>query len=159
MPRKVIPSNHGWDLIVDGNHLVIEGARATAFGGAADPQDDGSTASGYPTHGHPSLLGVALPMRGYGVASLRNSPIPKMPFGIHSNGTSNPDGAFVILEDPDTGVKSPALPVIDLGPSLYTGHAVDLTVAAARLFRPLASATNFYAKLDVTILNGAKYLI
>jgi hypothetical protein len=158
MQRTIIPSNHGWDVEVDGNDLYIGGARATAFGGANDPQDDGQTASGYPTHGHPLLLGVALPMRHDGIASLRGSPIPRMPFGIHPDGSDNPDGAHVILHDPVANITSPLIPVIDLGPSLYTGHAVDLTVAAARLFNPIATASNFYRHLDVTIINGAKYI-
>ena len=158
MPNKVYPSGHGWSVEVDGADLLIRGARATAFGGSSDPQDDGATSSGYSTKGHPMLLGVALPMRGYGVKSLAASPIPRMPFGIKSNGMPNPGGAMVVITDLITGMKTPPISVIDLGPSLYTSNAIDLSIAVARMFNPKASATNFERKVDVRIIGGAKYI-
>jgi len=147
-----------WNAQVDGQDILILNGRATAFGGAHDPQDDGSTASGVNTKVHPFILGVALPMRGYGLKSLKGSPIPKMPFGVKSNGQDKPEGAHVIIEDVNSGKTTPAVPVIDLGPSGYTGNVVDMSVTLAQMFDPRASATNFDRKVNVRILGGAKYV-
>ena len=70
-------------------------AAATWFGGDDDPGDNGQTASGVLTRGHPSLLGCALPLAGYGLQSLRGTPLPMMAFGLHHDGLPNPDGAWV----------------------------------------------------------------
>jgi hypothetical protein len=50
------------------------------------------------------------------------------------------------------------LPVIDLGPAKHTKNALDLTIAAARLFDPGASATKFEMQCDYRILGGAQYV-
>ena len=104
------------------------------------------------------LLGVALPMRGYGVKSLAASPIPRMPFGIKSNGMPNEGGAMVIITDLATGMKTQPIPAVDLGPSLFTGNMLDMSIAVARMFNPKATATNFERRVDVRIIGGAKYL-
>jgi len=141
---------------IDGNDLVCTGI-ATAFGGAYDPMDNGETASGVNTKRNPLILGCALPMDGYGVRSLNGSPFPKMPFGLHHDGTTNPDGVHIVLELPGNRVIGP-IPVIDLGPSGGTGHALDLTVATARMLDPHATASNFEQRIKFRVLGGAKYL-
>jgi len=155
-----------FEVCVDGNDLVCIGI-ATAFGGAYDRaslhgckrilMDDGETASGVNTKRNPLIMGCALPMDGYDIRSLKGSPFPKMPFGLHHDGTINPDGAHVVLELPGDRVIGP-MPVIDLGPSGGTGHAIDLTVATARMLDQHATASNFEQRVTFRVLGGAKYL-
>ncbi len=141
-----------WTMRVDGDDLVIEGGKATAFGGANDPKDDGRTASGVSTRANPGLIGCALPMSGFEhVHSTAASPIPRLPWGTK-----------VIVHDPlgDSG-SAILCELIDIGPSLNVdggSHAIDLTVAAARRFDPKATASNFERRLDYRIVGGAKYL-
>lgn len=145
-----------FEVKVDGDDLVCTGI-ATAFGGAFDPMDDGNTASGINTKRNPLVMGCALPMDGYGVKSLVGSPFPKMEFGLHPHFTPNPAGAHVVLELDGGRVIGP-IPVIDLGPSGGTGHAIDLTVAVARMLDPHATASNFERRITFRVLGGAKYL-
>jgi hypothetical protein len=158
---KIIPGTGSfhWSIQVDGNDLLILNVWGTAFGGSNDPQDDGQTSSGVSTKLHPFIMGVALPMSGYGLKSLQGSPIPHMPFGVHSNGQDRPDGAHVVIQDVVTGKQSPVVPVIDLGPSGYTGNAIDMSVALAKTFDPHATANNFKRKVNVRILNAARYVV
>ena len=141
---------------VVGDDIVLHNVRATCFGGSADPQDSGETASGLSTKKFHWLPAVSLPMDGRMFSStsaafhkaLDGSPIPKVPWGTmvkitHMNGVDVPDYTF---------------PVIDLGPGKRTGNALDLTIAAARLYSARASATNFEAMVDFVILGGAKYV-
>lgn len=146
-----------WFAEIDGNDIVVKNAWATCFGGSSDPQDSGETASGYPTNGHDDIIACALPLDGYGVAELKGSPLPKMPFGLFKNGTQNPDGAFVIAEF--DGVKTPSMPVLDLGPAKKTGNSIDLSIAAAQTIHPHADAQNFKVRLTkYTILGGKKWI-
>jgi hypothetical protein len=137
-------------VIRSGDDLVVPRAAATWFGGDSDPGDNGETASGVPTKGHPALLGCALPLAGYGLQSLRGTPLPMMAFGLHHDGSPNSDGAWVEVSSlsivPTAPGTSPQasnlnsqpstllLPVIDLGPALRTRHGIDLTVAAFKHF-------------------------
>lgn len=161
-----VPVPKGWEHLQiwsngDGD-LIVKGT-ATAFGGDADALDNGQTASGYPTKGHPNLLGVALPMhnvhvwnkdRGYVLAG---SPIPAMPFGMRKDGHLNLQGAFVDVTFPD-GSTVFKVPVIDLGPAGWTKKAIDLTVAVARKYSPHATANNFSCPITYRIRGGARYL-
>jgi len=160
--RKITPARDGWkfDAYIDGDDIVMFGVRATCFGGANDPQDNGKTASGILTKGNPGLEAVSLPMDYRGQSrstknALWGSPIPLMPFGLKSSGADNPAGCWVTVS---RGGKSFRWPCIDLGPAHRTGNAIDLTIAAARKFAPQASATNFSAIVDVRIHGGAKFL-
>ncbi len=146
-----------WKVYVEGDDLVMNKVWATAFG-VADPEDSGETASGFSFNKHPGYKGVALPMRGFGVRSLAKSPIPRMKFGVYPSGSVRPGGAMVIIEDRLTGRPSPVVPVLDLGPSLYTGNALDMSVSLAKLFDPRASATNFKRRVNVRMIGAAKYL-
>lgn len=148
-------------VIRSGDDLIITNAHATWFGGDSDPEDNGETASGVNTRHNPGLLGCALPLAGHGVKSLNGTPLPMMAFGLHHDGSPNPDGAWVevsLLGDrrsevgdrpeplgPELvaeGLPTPIfdlraallLPVIDLGPALRTRHGIDLTVAAFKHF-------------------------
>lgn len=140
-----------WKAHIDGDDIVVLGARATCFGGSSDPQDNGDTASGISTKKNPDLAAVSLPMDGlafHGLsraehAALDGSPIPRIPWNTPVEVTS--------------GGITFTFPVIDLGPGKRTGNALDLTIAAARMFNPKASATNFELRCDYRILGGAQF--
>lgn len=134
-----------WKAHIDGDDIVVTNARATCFGGSDDPQDNGDTASGISTKKNPDLAAVSLPMDfGERVPNTKGSPIPKVPW--------------------KTPVRVSAMgqvhefPVIDIGPAKRTGNALDLTIAAARLFNPRASATNFEMHCEYRIIGGAKFV-
>jgi hypothetical protein len=59
----------------------------------------------------------------------------------------------------DNGLVTAPLPVIDIGPSLYTDHILDLTQAAARLRDPQATTNNFEEVVSYRILGMAKYAL
>ena len=137
-----------WNAWIDGDDIVVIGARATCFGGSNDPQDSGATASGVSTKLNPRIVGCALPMAYSGGSSalrkaLGGSPIPKMPWCPQVIVTS--------------GGRQLQMQCIDLGPAKYTGNAIDLTIQAARYFNQKASATNFEMRCDYRILGAAKY--
>ena len=125
---------------VDGDDIVVRGVQATWFGGANDPQDNGETASGVNTKKRPFALGCALPLN-YGPCA--GSPIPKVPWGTK-----------VEITHVATGDKL-TVPVIDLGPSRGTGHAIDLTVAVFQQFAPLATGK---IVVDYRVLGAARQL-
>ena len=54
----------GWSfrVLVENGDLIVQETTATWFGGDRDPLDNGETASGVLTRGHPDLLGCALPV-------------------------------------------------------------------------------------------------
>ena len=158
--KNKTPMNPDFPFVVekDGDDIVIKNVIATCFGGDNDKGDNGKTACGYATRGHPSLIGCALPVPGYGVHSLIGSPLPHMPFGLHRDGTDNPEGTHVVVVDRKTGRTLGSVPLIDLGPSGGTGNFIDLSVAAAKLIQPSADANNFTRRVDVRILGGAKYV-
>ena len=152
----------GWKLRVGVDHpdIVVANTKATWFGGSNDPMDSGETASGYPTKGHPNLMGCSLPMRYEGRhkatrVALGGSPMPRMPFGIYSNGRPNKAGAWVRVTNNDTG-NTIVVPVIDLGPARWTGKGIDLTIAA---FKALGGSLR-QGVMDVSyrVLGGAKYV-
>jgi len=148
-----------WTAQIVGEDIVVQGAKTTAFGGSNDNGDKGGTSSGFSTKGHPTLMGCALPLDGYAKTkadkeALDGTPLPHMPFGITNKGVDNPAGAHVEVTDPKTG-RSIIVPVIDLGPAKNTGHALDLTEAAARFFKSTATANNFSMVLNYRLIKGA----
>lgn len=140
-----------WQAVIDGADIVILGARATCFGGFDDPQDNGETASGVSTK-TPGILGCSLPMDTRGMHGLSQgehdaldgSPIPWLPWETQVEIT-----AFG---------QTHKFPLLDAGPAKKTGNAVDLTRAAARLFVPNATETNFAMGCGVRIIGGAKFV-
>ncbi len=141
-----------WTAEIVGEDIVVRGARATCFGGSNDPQDNGETASGVSTKLNPEMMACSLPMDGRMFshlssaehAALDGSPIPRVPWKTEVRVTN--------------GIGTINLPVIDLGPAKKTGNAIDLTIPAARFFKPTATARNFEARVDFTIIGGAKFL-
>jgi hypothetical protein len=131
---------------IDGDDIVIEPGKVTAFGGASDKSDSGETASGISTKRNPDIIGCALPMRRDSSPQLRGSPIPKLPWGTKVVFAA-PTGREVTAE------------LIDEGPAKWTKNIGDLTVAAARQFDRAATANNFGRTLSIRIVGGAKYAI
>ena len=138
-----------WNAHIDGDDIVVIGARATCFGGSNDPQDSGETASGISTKANPNLAACSLPMIYTGASrallkALGGSPLPRMPWKT-------------MVQVTDAHGNTYSFPVIDLGPAKYTGNAIDLTIAAARLFNSKATANNFEMICDYRIIGAAKY--
>lgn len=138
-----------WKPSVTGNIFV--GAQehpvlATWFGGDDDPMDDGQTASGLVTKGNPTMVGCALPMPT--CPATHGSPLPVMPYlktMVHVQ-TLLPSGIVV----------SQIVPIIDLGPALDTGHAIDLT---QQTFKDLHGDLNVgILKVWFTIIGAAQYI-
>lgn len=132
-----------------GKDIIIPVARATCFGGADDPEDNGDTASGISTKANPEVCACSLPMRYTGknprvLEALGDSPLPRMP--------------WLTMVHFKAGGASIIVPVIDRGPAKRTGNAIDLTIAAARKINPKATARDFSAIGFVRIVGGAKYL-
>lgn len=139
----------GWEHIharIDDGDILITGAAVTCFGGASDAMDSGETASGISTKTHPNILACALPMRRDKSPHLRGSPIPKLPWQT-----------AVQFIDPETDIKVMTV-LLDEGPAKWTKHAGDLSIAAARVFDPRATANNFSAVLTIRIIGGAKFV-
>lgn len=135
---------------MSGPDLLVRGALATWFGGDDDPQDNGETASGVNTKGNPTLLGCALPMHGFrNVHSTVGSPIPRLPMFTKVEVTLpvKRDGSTVVV----------TCPLIDIGPSGYTNHPIDLTQQA---FKELGgNLRDGRISVDFRILGGAAYLV
>lgn len=131
---------------VEGTDLVVENVVCTFFGGDDDPQDNGETASGVLTKGHPNLLGCSLPMDGFHHPSTNGSPIPKLPWKTP------------VLVTNLANQKSQSFELIDLGPSKFAAShaALDLTKAA---FKALGGSTNKGTiKVNYRIVGGAKFV-
>jgi hypothetical protein len=146
-----------WVMEANGEDILIRGAIVTCFGGANDPQDNGDTSSGVSTKRHPEIMGCALPFN-IAHSACEGSPIPFFGWGVRSNGNPNPDGAHVSFVDEQSGQILGPIPAIDLGPGLHTGHAGDLTEAAAKVFDPRANSRSFERKLTIRIHGAAKHL-
>ena len=141
-----------WFLVEqDGDDLIFLGW-ATCFGGDADPQDNGETASGFNTKAHLDSAAVALPMDGRAFATSSRA------FHEALDGSNVPRLPWLTQVEVTAGDKTVVLPVIDLGPAKYTGNVLDLTPAAARLFDPGASAVNFSATVNARIIGGARFV-
>ena len=128
----------GFAAEIDGSDIVVRNAQCTWFGGADDPEDNGETASGISTIKRPNIQACALPMN---FGPCVGSPIPKLPWGTKVEVTH--DG------------KTITVPVIDLGPSRGTGHAIDLTVTA---FEEFAERSVGKIAVDYRILGAARFV-
>lgn len=150
-PKHVVAPGWAFTVRVDGDDLCVDNCRATCFGGSSDPQDNGQTASGISTKNNPSLQAVSLPMDfGDKVPNTKGSPIPRLPWGTMVEvSRPNESGTMATVHQ---------FPLIDIGPAKKTGNAIDLTIAAARLFNPKATASNFEMRCSYRVIGGAKFL-
>lgn len=138
--------SYGFEAIIDGKDIVVKNVRATWFGGDNDPSDNGETASGINTKGHPNLDGCALPMSGFKVAKTEGSPLPKIPWKTIVKVYNHANGNII------------QIPVIDLGPAKppYAHAALDLTIHAFKLLG--GSISEGELKVDYRIIGAAKYV-
>lgn len=158
MAREIIKPGWSFRVIVLDNDLLVENTTATWFGGDSDPMDSGETACGYPTKGHPELLGCSLPMN-YGGPhaptrkAVGGSPIPMLPWGLDRKGNLRANGTQVIVT---RGENSITVPLIDIGPARWAKDGIDLTIAA---FKALGG-TKKQGVIPVSyrVLGGAKFL-
>lgn len=143
--RKVLEGDGQWGfrVIVDGDDLLVENARATWFGGD-DPEDSGETASGVMTKGHPDILGCALPIQGF--RQTDGSPMPHLPWFT-----------TVRVYCPRTN-KHVEVPLIDLGPSKppRARAQIDLTKATFRALGVLPKNGELFCRYRV--IGGARYV-
>jgi hypothetical protein len=121
-----------WEVLVDGEDLVVRNVMATCFGGAYDAGDDGQTESGVPNDGRgPALLQCALPIRSTEEAT-RLSPLafkgPHIPW-------KTPVKVWREAEGEATAITCL---LTDNGPDVlhYPTHALDLNPVAAAHFAP-----------------------
>lgn len=161
----ILRGDRTWPFVVKfTGQLLVDNVIATWFGGDSDPQDKGETACGYPTKGHPDLLGCSLPLDlDRQESATEGSPIPRLPWGLHSDGTHNVDGCFVDVWPfgfPDKIIRD--LPLIDDGPGKQATkdptapHAIDLTQAAFILVAQAAGMDPKRALRNGTIRVGFK---
>jgi hypothetical protein len=130
----------GFEALVDGNDIIVRGAKATWFGGLSDLQDNGETASAISTIKRPDIEGCALPMN---FGPCKGSPLPRFPWGTKIEVKHLASGKIITVA------------LIDLGPARVTGNAIDLTSAAFKQFASLATGK---VMVDYRIPNGARYL-
>lgn len=150
-PRVITSPGWSFSVLVDGDDLVVNNARATCFGGANDPQDNGRTASGISTI-PPGTLGCALPVVTRDASGRLHAPTAGSPLA------TTPRIPWKTPVHITCGGKTIIVPLIDNGPAKYTGNPIDLTVAAARMFDPKATAKSFSAVVSFRIPGGAKFV-
>lgn len=136
-----------WPFLVaaiDGEDIVVRGAKGTRFGGTDDGQDNGEGASGFQTAQHPEYLGVSLPMAHSHIATMDGCPIPHLPWytpvKVYSRKTFKVSYGHLI----------------DIGPSKDTGHAIDMTNALVHSLG--LSLDDGVYNVDYRIIGAAKYV-
>ena len=129
-----------------GDDIVVKNVNCTWFGGDDDPQDNGQTASGVVTKGHPDLLGCSLPMDGFNHKSTNGSPIPRLPWKTHVEVTNRANG------------KTITVPLIDLGPSKFAQSKAAIDLSQAAFLALGAKKSQGVFKADYRIIGGAKHV-
>ena len=141
-------TRYPWSVEVIDEDLVVRGQKATWFGGADDPMDDGRTASGISTIANTAFLGCALPMD---LGRKKNNPCAGSPF------PRLPWFTAVVVTNLATG-KTLTVKLIDLGPSAppRATAAIDLTQAA---FRALGGKLkDGIMRVDFRVPGGSKLI-
>jgi hypothetical protein len=136
----------GFQLVVDGQDLLVENVYATWFGGKDDKYDNGHTASGILNNqeGLQTPLGCALPIPGS--SKTVGTPLPRLPWQTQ-----------VRVYNCQTG-KTVVVPLIDIGPAKppSANAALDLTQSA---FGALGgNKVKGRIKVNYRVLGGAIYL-
>lgn len=133
--------------IIEGADIVVDGVWATWFGGANDPQDDGTTASGANTKTNPHLMGCSLPMDYHRPNDnpCHGSPFPKFPFFSTkiqvTNKLTGKVGTYMLIDD---GPEPPpiAIGALDLTQPAFLEMEGDLKVGRIPVsFRIIGGAT------------------
>ena len=125
--------------------LWVRNVTATWFGGDHDPDDNGDTASGILTRGHPDLLGCALPMQGF--RATKGSPLPRLPWRIAVEVRAGERQITVELIDVGPAAPPLAHGVIDLTPAAFIALAGSIHVGSIRVtFRIIGGAQHVPAR-------------
>jgi hypothetical protein len=149
--RRLKGTRYPWEVIVDGDDLLVQDVRATWFGGQADKdsgQDSGETSSGINTIESPGYLGCALPMDLHRSHDnpCAGSPLSELPWFMPVEVTNRANGRKITVK------------AIDLGPSPppKANAALDLTRPA---FLALGGVLKTGAiRVDYRIKGGARYV-
>jgi len=156
--KLVLPTKNAdyWDATmtpyVDGQDIVARGVVATRFGGADDEMDGGITASGFNLAANPDKICVSLPMRvlrtrngvTYEFPATAGSPLPKFLYGTFVRVMSRKTQKVVVA------------PLLDLGPAIGTGNAIDLSNAMVKALG--LSLDDGEYLVDFRVVGGASYL-
>jgi hypothetical protein len=151
--RLILAGNgsYTFQVIVEGQDLVVRDVRATWFGGKDDRSDNGHTASGVLNNQEGPLTprGCALPMSGRHDFLTEGSPLPKLPWGTTVRVFNRETGRTIVVPLIDSGPRKPTLPP-------HTHAAIDLTQSA---FAALGgSKARGHMKVDYRVLGGVKHL-
>lgn len=157
----------GFEVIIDGDDLVMRNVKATSFG-TDDPDDGGIAASNFLTQTYgPRVPVFSLPMAIAHVPYMAGCPIPDVRPG-HSwgnprmleQGTWSQMNWCKIRVYSHTTKKECTGPVCELGPAKDTHNprAVDCSTAAVRALGYEGDVNNFEDTVDVRIFGGAKYV-
>jgi hypothetical protein len=137
---------------VDGLDIVARGVVATRFGGADDAMDGGVTASGFELAKHPDKICVSLPMR---VIRVKNGVSHEFPYTAGSPLPKFLWGTFVRVMSRKTQ-KVVVAPLLDLGPAIGTGNAIDMSNALVTALG--LSLDDGEYLVDFRVVGGATYL-
>jgi hypothetical protein len=150
---SILRGDGSFDFVarIDGDDLVVENVKCTYFGGADDPMDNGSTASGLSTIENPNILGCALPMDKAGSPKTDGSPIPFLEYRktqVVVKNLANSKVTTVPLIDlgPSKFAKSPA--AIDLTKAAFTALGADLRVGLIRVDYRVLGAAKVIARIE-----------
>lgn len=146
--------SYGFTVLVDGQDLVVRNARATWFGGDDDPDDNGDTASGVSTQGHPDLDGCALPMDGFGLLRTQGSPLPRIPWQTTVRVYNRANQATVEVPLIDVGPAKPPWAHAQLDLTRHTFTALGGSLADGDLavdYRVLGAAASLGAEAKAAI--------
>ena len=134
VPPPVLPT-----VTTAGVHSVT--GRSTIFGlnydGSIDKGDNGEGYFGYNTRDH-SLVGVSLPIPVID-HSIGNHKDPRIIHYIKEKSFT------VHVTHKDASIIAP---IVDIGPSIWTGNAIDLTYAAVKALGIVDNSTVTYEILD-----------
>lgn len=154
--RKWLTGDGTWffKAMLDAENLKVSAAEMTWFG-VDDPQDNGLGAWGFRVKDHPTFLGVALPLA---VGPCKGSPIPYMPHNAQGVIVDHAGKPVEVRIYSHTTRKTCLAQIVDLGPSKFTGHAID---AMPQVWRDLG-LSDFegigVTKVDFAVLGGVAFV-
>ena len=153
----------GFEVIIDGNDLVVRKARATAWGGHNDPDDHGTTAAGVKTSvWGAEILGCSLPQNNNDSQTI-GSPIPRLRYGrVLANGKPDLNDSHWVKVQVYfhlTG-KTVMTYLMDNGPARppKANAAIDLTTGAIHAGGYNVDPNQFDGIVDFRIFNGKAFL-
>lgn len=141
-----------WTARIDGNDIVLDDVTASWFGGDNDPLDNGETASGVFTKGHPDLFGCALAVIP-GVHSTAGSPLV-----FNRQSGLDPSMHWQSPVIVSCGTRTVIAPLIDNGPAKWAKDAIDLTTAAFKALGGQPGPIDILSHVNIRIPGAASYV-